>query len=102
MSLSKEEIIRMAREAGWNESFNLKDEVSTRIFFASTDAVEALANAAYAVGAAAEREVCAKICDEKHDSWRWDDRPDQQYYFKVVTAKDVYKAMLDAAPEVKL
>ena len=23
-----------------------------------------------------EREMCAKICDDKHDTWRWDDEPD--------------------------
>jgi hypothetical protein len=23
-----------------------------------------------------EREACAKVCDDKHDTWRWDDEPD--------------------------
>ena len=23
-----------------------------------------------------EREVCAKVCDDKHDTWRWDDEAD--------------------------
>ena len=25
---------------------------------------------------AAEREACAKLCDDKHDTWRWDDEAD--------------------------
>ena len=24
----------------------------------------------------AEREACAKLCDDKHDTWRWDDEAD--------------------------
>jgi hypothetical protein len=23
-----------------------------------------------------EREACAKVCDDKHDTWRWDDEAD--------------------------
>ena len=23
-----------------------------------------------------EREACAKVCDDKHDTWRWDDESD--------------------------
>jgi hypothetical protein len=23
-----------------------------------------------------ERDACAKVCDDKHDTWRWDDEPD--------------------------
>ena len=26
--------------------------------------------------AAAEREACAKVCDDKHNTWRWDNEPD--------------------------
>ena len=29
-----------------------------------------------ALVAAAEREACAKLCDDKHDTWRWDDEAD--------------------------
>ena len=25
---------------------------------------------------AMEREACAKVCDDKHDTWRWDDEAD--------------------------
>ena len=52
MSLSREEIILMARENG---------------LWVSTDewvsVVERVVKAAYAAGAAAEREACASICD---------------------------------------
>jgi len=24
----------------------------------------------------AEREECARVCDDKHDAWRWDDEAD--------------------------
>lgn len=48
MSLSREEIIRMAREAGL-----IRAEDSYL-----TDGMERFANAAYAAGAAAEREAC--------------------------------------------
>ena len=53
VSLSREEIIRMAREAGL---FN--DDQSPLPEF-----LEHFANAAYAAGAAAERDACAKVCD---------------------------------------
>lgn len=51
MSLSREEIIRMAREAGVIPCL----VETTGTYFAH---VETLANAAYAAGAAAEREAC--------------------------------------------
>jgi hypothetical protein len=28
--------------------------------------------------AAKEREACAKVCDDKHDTWRWDNEPDSE------------------------
>lgn len=57
MSLSREEIIRMARDAGVVPSL----VETTGTYFAH---VEALANAAYEAGAAAEREQCAKVCED--------------------------------------
>jgi hypothetical protein len=53
VSLSREEIIRMAREVGEAEGMEL-------VFH---PVIERLANAAYAAGAAAEREACAQVCD---------------------------------------
>ncbi len=39
---------------------------------AAFDALEAAIDAVVT----AERERCAKLCDELHDAWRWDDEPD--------------------------
>lgn len=54
MNLSREEIIRMAREAGVVPSL----VETTGTYFAR---VEKLARDAFAAGAAAEREACAQI-----------------------------------------
>ena len=49
--LSREDLIRMAREAGWAvHSYNA--EIVERFF-----------KLAYEAGAAAEREACAKVCE---------------------------------------
>lgn len=55
MSLFREEIISMAREAG----FLINGIESTQFL----SRIEYLANAAYEAGAAAEREACAQVCD---------------------------------------
>lgn len=57
VSLSREEIIRMAMEAGLYDCI-----VFGRIESKDT-VIKRFANAAYAAGAAAEREECANICD---------------------------------------
>lgn len=57
MSLSREEIIRMAREC----SDVIKDSRGREAFEFDEYGLEHLANAAYAAGAAAEREACAQI-----------------------------------------
>ena len=51
--MNREDIIRMAREAGFE--FKARAEPKLERFF----------HAAYAAGAAAEREACAKVCDDK-------------------------------------
>jgi len=28
------------------------------------------------LSSAIEREACAKVCDDKHHTWRWDEKPD--------------------------
>jgi hypothetical protein len=33
-------------------------------------------DALVALARADEREACAKVCDDKHDTWRWDDEAD--------------------------
>ena len=54
--MTREDIIRMAREAGFVEYL-------LRVYRAD-EGVEHLARAAYEAGAAAEREACADICDQ--------------------------------------
>jgi hypothetical protein len=53
--MTQEDIIRMAREAGFVEYL-------LRVYRAD-EGVEHLARAAYEAGAAAEREACAKVAD---------------------------------------
>jgi hypothetical protein len=55
--------IDMAREAGddWDSTLSTDKEFLKRF--------EALVRAD-------EREACAKVCDDKHDTWRWDDEAD--------------------------
>jgi len=60
--MNREDIIRMAREAG------IRDCICNGEF----GCLERFA----ALVAVSEREVCAKVCDDKHDTWRWDDEPD--------------------------
>ena len=61
MSLSREEIIRMARDAG---AMPIKGEPK-QLAIVTNLMIERFANAAYAAGAAAEREACAKVCDDE-------------------------------------
>lgn len=53
--MTRDEIIRMARDAGFTPS---RDE------WVFGEMLERLARAAYAAGAAAEREACARIVDD--------------------------------------
>ena len=59
MSLSREEVIRMAKESGFAQRHNAPNE-----WWMLTPDIERFFNAAYAAGAAAEREACAKVCEE--------------------------------------
>ena len=52
--MTQDEIIKMAREAGFSAKH-------TEAYFDRQ--IVALFHAAYAAGAAAEREACAKVCD---------------------------------------
>ena len=58
--MNREDIIRMAREAGL-EKYHLPDSMLEYEF---DRCIEHFARAAYAAGAAAEREACAKVCQE--------------------------------------
>jgi len=52
--MNREEIIRMAQEAGGGTTW----------WPLHTDTLERFFRAAYAAGAAAEREACAKVCED--------------------------------------
>ena len=56
--MNRDDIIRMAREAGYIDSQ-----------FTPITTLERFA----ALVAAAEREACARVCDEKREEWGWDD-----------------------------
>ena len=62
-----EDIIRMAREAGWPSV--AVDNLP------GTEDMHRLERFA-ALVSAAEREACAGLCEDKHHTWRWDDEPD--------------------------
>ena len=55
--MTKDEIIKMAREAGWEYA---EDDRGYEPLWKAM-------RLAYAAGAAAEREACAKVCEE--DRW---------------------------------
>lgn len=56
----KEDIIRMAREAGWKDLREFDSEMHDDIFMGKTADLERFA----ALVAAAEREACVRICCE--------------------------------------
>jgi hypothetical protein len=68
--MTQDEIIEMARQAA---SHGVEDHRSGEISYVFYN--EHLMNFA-ALVAAKEREACAKVCDDKHDTWRWDNEPD--------------------------
>ena len=63
--MTQDEIIEMAQECKLIGMRPFIDGIYT----------EALIEFAKLV-AAKEREACAKLCDDKHDTWRWDDEAD--------------------------
>lgn len=60
--MNKDEIIRMAREAGFEKTRIYKSKIVRRID--NIGAVERLISIAFAAGVAAEREACAGLCEE--------------------------------------
>ena len=60
MTLNRDDVIRMAREAGFDTDLpGFRDGSAIAL---------KLAAAAFAAGAAAEREACAKVCDDLADA----------------------------------
>jgi hypothetical protein len=88
--MTQDEIIEMAKEArihrddSWR--FEMLQEKNALEVFAklvaakATEEANARANASWELMCkkmvAFEREACAKVCDDKHDTWRWDDEAD--------------------------
>ena len=72
--MDREEIIRMAREAGCKPFRSPKHWDDVQVF-ATPDVLERFA----ALVAAAEREACAKVCDEREEIF-------QKYYTKGLPA----------------
>ena len=62
--MNRDDIIRMAREAGGRQA---KSHELYDYLLMSTDALERFFLLAAAAGAEAEREECAKVCDEAHE-----------------------------------
>jgi hypothetical protein len=58
--VTRDDIIRMAREAGWKDLREFDSEMRDDIFMGKTQDLERFA----ALVAAAEREACAKVCDD--------------------------------------
>ena len=63
--MTKDEIIRMAREADLLVTTPLPDD---SVFVADIERFAALV-------AAAEREACAKVCEDEAEKWEGDDGP---------------------------
>jgi len=70
MAMTKDDIIRMAQEAGFQESFigglSGRSETDTLFYigeYPCGEEVFMLVNLAFAAGARAEREACANVCD---------------------------------------
>jgi hypothetical protein len=77
------EIIEMAREAGWKDLRDYDSQMREDIFMGSTGSLEAFAK----LVAAKEREECAKVCDELHHT-------DPEYYqFEEPTASECADAI---------
>lgn len=64
-------VIEMAKEAGF--MLMADPDPDTGGWWECFDSeIETLAS----LVRADEREACAKVCDDKHDTWRWDDEAD--------------------------
>jgi len=83
--MTQDEIYEMAHQAGVKNEFNYDFRLSIEAFAKlvaakATEEANARANASWTLMCkkmvAFEREACAKVCDDKHDTWRWDNEPD--------------------------
>ena len=60
--MTQDEIIELARQAGWKDLRDYDSEMRNDIFMGNTSSFEAFAK----LVAEKEREACAAICDELH------------------------------------
>jgi hypothetical protein len=67
--LVREALLQMEAEL---EATNRQVEILSDALAESRRNIDALV----ALARADEREACAKVCDELHDTWRWDDEAD--------------------------
>jgi hypothetical protein len=76
--MNREDIIRMAREAGARAQQNKNCDVE---YLFSVEQIERLL--------AAEREACAKVCEERIDFWQRDDgrRYEDEYCADAIRAR---------------
>jgi hypothetical protein len=86
--MTQDEVIVMAQECNLIGMRPFIDGIYTETLIAfaklveekATEEANARANASWTLMCekmvAFEREACAKVCDDKHDTWRWDNEPD--------------------------
>ena len=67
--MTKDDVIRMARKAGWIIHDDLPYLDVIQVQDALLDRIERIVKAAYAAGAAAERGACAKVCEAEGLLW---------------------------------
>ena len=73
-----DEIISMAREAGFTTDYLTRLYIPTQDDMFCVDAeLKSFAALVSARAAAIEREACAKVCDDLHHKWHWgEDNPE--------------------------
>jgi len=63
--MNREDIIKLAREAGWKDLREFDYEMQNDIFMGKTQDLERFAALVAAASAASEREECAKLAEQK-------------------------------------
>ena len=71
--MTQDEIIEMARQAGWKDLRDYDSEMRNDIFMGSTNSLEAFAKLVDAKATAKEREACALICENYADTDSYQD-----------------------------
>ena len=77
--MNREDIIRMAREAGIvydDKAAPFYERFAKLVSAAEQKKWEEQTQVEINEAIIDEREACAMVCDDKHHTWRWDDEPD--------------------------